>query len=74
MSRENERRYYDALKLITLYQSAGWLLKNGGKEYGLSGEVALEMAYENLQEHARAAIKGRRRPQSETPQAESQKG
>lgn len=58
----NERRYYDVLKRIaTGYQSSAKLRRNAG-QYGCSFEEEIEMAYENIQEEAKHAIKGRRRP------------
>lgn len=62
MSGENEQRYYDALKRITLYQSPEWIRRNAVSQYGLEPEEALEGAYENVLEEARSAIKGKRRP------------
>lgn len=58
----NEQRYYDALKRITKYQTPEKLLRRAEKQYGCSGEEALEMAYENIQQEARNAIAGKRRP------------
>ena len=59
----NEQRYFDALtKIAKHYMPAEKLLRDGEKLYGVSGKEALEMAYENIQDEARAAIKGRRRP------------
>lgn len=40
------------------YQSAEQLLRNGEREYGISGSEALEYAYDNIQCEARAAVKG----------------
>ena len=62
MKPTNEQRYFDALKRITTYQSAPHLRQHSDGEYGLPFEEALEMAYENVIEEARAAVKGRRRP------------
>lgn len=59
----NERRYFDALKLIAKgYASTDRLRRDAEKEYGLDYGEALEMAYENIQSAAAAAIYGRRRP------------
>lgn len=61
-SRTNEQRYYDALKRIARdYQTSGRLRRNAG-QYGLSHFEELEAAYENIQNVAEIAIKGRRRP------------
>lgn len=58
----NEQRYYDVLKRIAAeYQSSGKLRRNAG-QYGCSFEEEIEMAYENIQEEAKRAIKGHRRP------------
>lgn len=58
----NEQRYWDVLKRIaTEYQSSGKLRRNAG-QYGCSFEEEIEMAYENIQEEAKYAIRGRRRP------------
>jgi hypothetical protein len=56
--------YYDALKRITLYDAPERLKRRAEKDYGLSGDEAVEMAYENVLNEARMAIKGRKRPQS----------
>lgn len=57
-----EQRLYDALKAISQYQSPQWIRKHGLDEYGLDGLEAVEMAYENVLEEAKLAIKGMRRP------------
>jgi hypothetical protein len=60
----NEQKYYDTLKRIAKsYERADRLLKNGERMYGCSGEEALMMAYENIQQEAANAIKGKRRPE-----------
>lgn len=59
----NEQRYYDALKRIASYKSPEWLRKFAAREYGLdNASEAIEMAYENVIEEAKEAIRGRRRP------------
>lgn len=58
----NELRYWQALKQITQYHDPSALLKKGKDLYGVSGEEALVMAYENMQEEAKSAIRGRKRP------------
>lgn len=66
MATEHERAYYDALKLIARdYQTPAQLRRHSEKDYGLSYEEALEMAYENIQSLAQAVIHGRRRPRSQ---------
>ena len=58
----NNADYYDALKRITMYDAPERLKKRAEKDYGLSGDEAVEMAYENVLNEARMAIKGKRRP------------
>jgi hypothetical protein len=60
MSRE--QKFYDALKRITKYASPEWLRSNSERYAGLDYVQALEMAYENMQEEARAAVHRIRRP------------
>ena len=62
MSIENEQRYFDALKRITLYYSVDQLRQCCQREYGLEFEEGLEMAYENVIQEAHNALRGRRRP------------
>jgi len=58
----NEQRYFDALKRIAKdFQTSDQLRKRAG-QYGCDHVDELEMAYENMQQAARDAIKGRRRP------------
>lgn len=63
----NEAIYFDALKRIASYQPPKKLHRNAIKQYGLSGEEAIEMAYENVIEEAKRALKGKRRPVPEVP-------
>ena len=59
----NELRYFDALRRIAKdYDSANKVIRTAGKRYALEGAEALAMAYENIQEEAAYAIKGRSRP------------
>jgi hypothetical protein len=58
----NEAIYFAALKRIASYQSPEKLRRNAIKQYGLSGEEAIAMAYENVIEEAKRAVKGKRRP------------
>jgi uncharacterized protein (UPF0147 family) len=52
-------RMLAALKRISKdYQTPQQLRKSSSGEYGLDYEEALEMAYENIQGEAKAAIKG----------------
>lgn len=59
-----EMAYYDALKRITMYDPPERLRKRAERDYGLSGNEAVDMAYENVLNEARMAIKGRKRPRS----------
>ncbi len=60
-----ERKLFDALKRIARdYETSDRLLKHG--DCGLSGEEALEYAYDNIQHEARCAIKGVRLPRAPT--------
>lgn len=69
MRTENEQRYYDALKRITLYQSVEWLRHSPEKEWGIEYPESLEMAYENMKSDAARAIRFKRRPKLKSPQA-----
>ncbi len=58
-----EQKLYDTLKRIaTGYQTTKQLRKDSQGEWGLDYEEALEMAYENIQQDAKSAIKGMKRP------------
>lgn len=61
-SLERELRLYDALKRIAQYESPESLRECADEEYGLGGDEAIEMAYENVIAEAKRAIAGRRRP------------
>lgn len=61
-SLERERKLYDALKRITMYEPPERLKRNAEKEYGLKGSEAVEMAYENVLAEAKGAIRAMRRP------------
>jgi hypothetical protein len=61
------RTYHDVLaKIAKAYMTPEQLRRaverRGDQHYGLSAEEAIEMAYDNVQAEARAAIAGRRRP------------
>jgi len=64
---ELELYLFATLKRITGYQSPERLRRNSVTEYGLDANEAIEMAYENVIEEARSAVKGLRvpRPASE---------
>lgn len=66
----NNADYYDALKRITMYDFPERLRKRAEKDYGLSGDEAIEMAYENVLNVARLAIKGKKRPITPTQTGE----
>lgn len=61
---ERERFYRQALQEIASYDSAEWLRRNCEKNYGLSYEEALEMAYDNIREEAKFAIRQMRAPKA----------
>lgn len=57
--KEQFNRMRDTLKRIAKgYQTPEQLRRNAKKGYGIEYEEALELAYENLQDEARRAIKG----------------
>jgi hypothetical protein len=59
----NEQRYFDALREIArAYASPDELRRTSERRYGLDGDEAIEMAYENVKAVAVEAIRGRRRP------------
>jgi len=59
----NEQIYYDRLKRIAKgSQTTSQLRRSSERVFGLEYLEALEMAYENLQEAAASAIRGKRRP------------
>jgi len=62
MKAQNEKRYFDALKRITLYQSIAHLRRHSVRDWGLDFHEALEMAYENVIADAKRAVGKRRRP------------
>ena len=67
----NEQRYYDALKRIAKdYQTPAQLRRSHQRQFGLDFELALEYAYENIQQEAALAIRGRRRPKEAPRDAE----
>lgn len=64
IKQSNEQRYYDTLRRIAKhYQTAEQLQRRAYKDWGLHDPLeALEYAYENIQQEAKIAIKGKRRP------------
>lgn len=74
MGKENELRYFDTLtKIANAYMTTEQLKKKAEKEYGVSYHEALEMAYENLQAEAAAAIFAARRPRLDMMKSKSQR-
>lgn len=57
-----EQKLFDALKRITHYYTSEYLHKHSEEMYGLSGDEAVEMAYDNVLADAKQTIKGMRRP------------
>ncbi len=51
-----------ALKRITKYQTVERLKRNSQKDWGLSSDEAIEMAYENVIAEAKAGLKSVRVP------------
>lgn len=63
MKLEQQQRMYDTLKrLAGGYKSLNQLRRDSEKQYGLEYHEALEYAYENIQQDAKNALKGLRRP------------
>ena len=60
---QDERdRFWRALHTISKYVPPRELETKSGRLYGLPPDEAIEYAYENVLEAARAAIKGTRKP------------
>ncbi len=55
---ELEKRLWYALKRISMYEPPERLRRTSEKQYGLSGNEAIEGAYENIIFEAKTAIKG----------------
>lgn len=55
-------RLYNALKRISKYELPERLQRQAEKEYGLSYEEVLEMAYDNVLIEAKNALIGTRKP------------
>ncbi len=65
---KREQKLYDALKFIaTKFGSVSYIRRNAESGFGLSEDEALEYSYENMQDVARIAIKGMRRPVEKQP-------
>jgi hypothetical protein len=64
LSDKHEQEYFDALRRIAReYRPPEWFEKNAEKTYGVSPDEALQMAYDNMQQTAASAIRGRKRPE-----------
>ena len=62
MEAEKQKRQYNLMlgtlrRIVNHYQTPDQLRKSSEKEYGLDYEETLEMAYENIQNEAKAVIK-----------------
>lgn len=57
-----EERFHAALVRISKYMPPEKLHRQSEKLYGLEGSEAVEMAYENVIEEAKTALKGYRKP------------
>jgi hypothetical protein len=65
---EREQKLYDALKCIRDdFDSVERIKRTADKDFGVSPNEAVEMAYENLQFVAKRALKGMRRPVPNPP-------
>ncbi len=58
-----EIRLWGYLKRITQYDPPDRLRKRAEKDYGVSGDEAIEMAYDNVRMEAANALKGVRPPE-----------
>jgi hypothetical protein len=59
-----EEKFHAALKRISSYMPADKLRRQAEKLYGLEGDEAIEMAYENVIAEAKQALKGYRKPRT----------
>lgn len=62
-----EARFATALRRITAYMTPNQLRRESEKKYGLDFTEALEMAYENVRDEAKAALKGYRPKRGSQP-------
>lgn len=67
-----EQKLWDALYRISHYQQPEHLRKFAERDWGLSENEAVDMAYENVIQEAKNAIRGSRRPKSVPAGNESQ--
>lgn len=56
-----EQRFFVALKRITAYMTVKQIRRESETAFGLDHAEALEMAYENVIEEAKSALRGYRR-------------
>lgn len=66
---DNEVAYFDALKRIASYTPPDRMRRDSerGHGYGLDAAEEIEMAYENVIQEAKNAIRGKRRPAGAKP-------
>lgn len=71
-----EARFHASLRRIAAYLSPEQLQRRAEKEYGLTYEESLEMAYENVLGEAKAALSGyrRKKPVDKAEGSEVRKG
>lgn len=69
-----EERFHTALVRISNYLPPEKLRKQSEKRYGLDADEAIEMAYENVINEAKQALKGYRKPRRATSGKESGNG
>lgn len=71
MTEAQMRRCVDALRAIATNFTTAQLRRKAAQEYGLPYSEVLEMTYENIQQLARLALRGIKRPKNpeEPPQA-----
>ena len=64
MKPDDAVRYFDALKRIANYTPPAQMRRDNerGRGYGLDADEEIEMAYENVIQEAKNAIRGKRRP------------
>ena len=69
---EQFQQLYSAMQRITRdYMSPAELRRHAQHQYGLPYHEALEMAYENIQAEAKAALKGISRPTQGAPRGDT---
>ncbi len=60
---QQQQLLFDGLcRIAKGFEKSERLLKHAERDYGLAPAEALEMAYDNMQEIARLALKGIKRP------------